>query len=152
MIAGGAVGLCAIIGLVVYLMMGSSDKKDSAKNDSSSTTPSASTPGGTPPNAGGPPAPGGGNGGGPAAGGGGGAPVIPPGWQVVQADGFSFAMPAQPKIGNVPVEGAAGVKSYEHEASDMKGALGVLVIDLPPESRQIDGRLILNAIVPVHGW
>ena len=165
LIAGGAVGLCAIIGVVVWLMMGSSDKKDTAKSDSSGSTstpssgaptaPGQQAPGGSGPGmpgsgAGGPPMPGGGGGmpgmpGMPGGGGGGGGQVIA-GWKRVQGDGFTVDMPQQPEMLNMPADKGVRGKVYVCNAPDEKGGMIIVAIEIPAEG-QLGDKQALEAFL-----
>jgi hypothetical protein len=167
LIVGGVIGICAIGGVIAYVAMGSSDKKESAKSDSSSSPSSSSTPsmpaGGMPPSAGAPSGatPVGGSSGIPApampnsgTGGpglpGGGNEAVPSGWQRIQGDGFTINMPGQPREGSIQSDGA-NIKTYELETADSKSGYAVLCVDLPAQGRQVDGRIILGAMLDNMG-
>jgi len=114
---GGGVGLCALIAVGVWLLMGSGDKKDTASNTSTpaaatttnnttsvpSSTGNASTtrpttgPTPTPtPTPGMPPVP------------------APTGWQTIQGEGFTFEFPGAPTPGAMMpgIGGVPGARTY----------------------------------------
>jgi hypothetical protein len=121
LIAIGAVGICAIIGVSVYLLMGSGsdDKKKDTASSGSPSSPST-PPGGSL----GPPA---GGSQGPAAGGG-----ASSNWVKVQGEGFTCEMPSQPKSMN---QGGQSLQVLER--NNGTEAFCASVVDLGPGSESV---------------
>ncbi|MFO0804631.1 MAG: hypothetical protein U0791_16095 [Gemmataceae bacterium] len=125
LIAAGAIGICAIIGVSVYLLMGSGGDEKKKETASNGTPSMPSTP---PGGSLGPP---------------GGDTV---GWETVQADGFTFSMPKKP---NTQTKTAGGVNMtlYMHELADRKGGMGVIAASLPAQAKNMEPRQALNAML-----
>jgi hypothetical protein len=124
LIGGGGLGLCAIIAVAIWLMMGSGDTPETAKSDSTppaQTTPAATTPpkgkdpevppreNPTPP----PPAPAAEN------------------WQPFSVDGFTVEVPGTPQPFNPGATGGVPMKMFLHQLPGQESGFLVLAMSLP---------------------